>query len=442
MVVAALASPRSQAAVQAGASHRDLRVFRHDALRNVLLPQLRLLRPTLLAGQETPTWNDFAALDAATQAIAATAPSQEKVSPAVVLTDDELAAIEQFRADAPAWAVPLPEDPGAPSARYLPNEFELKTLYRKKAAALLKALPLELRPEIRKLPKSDRLKRLTAEAEATARKQEELFDRFFASTGFENIETYEAAMRAKGGKWPELIDYLKNADFDLSMRRPENARWWVPKVGLHNQHVTGTSRGTLDNQKRNRCEASCLGLTYAEYAERDNDFKPKYGSFRPKPGSAFKPSNSDYQYGPDIYILKKSAVTSRTVLTGGDSLGRFVTNAGYSGAEAHTPTTWEHVFIPWKYRTLAAPYMYEEFVRGQVGKTEDSVPADTLPVTWKWGYYVETQAFGPHTLEMVEAFEFTQTPPTGEFLARLVQYGIEIRDGRQWPATTWTPPAP
>jgi hypothetical protein len=172
------------------------------------------------------------------------------------------------------------------------------------------------------------------------------------------------------------------------MRRPQNGRWWIEKVGFQNQHVTGSSKGTLNPDLRNQAEAFYLGKTnLKKQAEEDPEIKPNYGYLEfASPHAPLRNAVTDY--GQDIFVFKRH-VLERLTLTIGDSLENYCEIPGRPekieeiSAIETGKRPWMTLFIPWKNRILAAPFIQydrSKFVE-KIGNTyglekEASLPFD------------------------------------------------------------------
>lgn len=323
--------------------------------------------------------------------------------------------------------------------QYLPTEYDLKRLYQAELATINKLLPPSLQLRYPTLAADRRVPELTAEAEQLiGERQKEKFAELFKKDKGVGPEEFMERLAAENPQVAEIVEALASDKVEISIRRPESGRWWVPKVGLQNQFVTGSSGGSLAPERRNGCEASALGHPLDGYRGKDAELKPKYGSFRPSPESGIRPTNQDTQYGSDIFILDAEKLKGRVTWTPLDSLRRYSYYGRELGRESYKePANWQQVFIPLEYKALMAPYLLQKWASKQLG-TGDTPPDAMLDKAYANGDYLETQIFGPLNLDHVKAFEFTNKPPSGPFLAELKRRGIEIRDGRSWPAKPWT----
>lgn len=345
------------------------------------------------------------------------------------MTEDEALQLIGEKIKVPARAMPT---------QYQVTERNLFWKYYARLKHINKFAPQNLRFQLPRLPTDSRPEKIQKEVEKIINSTNSRMAKLFPTTGHINLEAYEAAVRNSGNQ--TLIDnfeLLKNVDFDLSIRRPNAGRFWVPKTGFQNLFVTKSSRGYYTPEGRNNVESGWTGIEAQEYLSYDDETKPKYGSIRPKlSDSKSIPAEKDKGYGDDIYLLKKEAVIHRLTLNIGDSNGVIAINTG-SGWEwrRHEAKEWDQTYIPWSHRTLLAPYLNRELF-GHSQKNE----TDILNKGWKTGFvYFEIQIFGALTLDDVEAFEFQGTPPSGEFLKELQKRKIQIIDGRNNQRKIWTP---
>jgi hypothetical protein len=318
-----------------------------------------------------------------------------------------------------------------PTNRYQPTEYKLKLEYQRLLGKLNHELPRGARIPIQRLPVDLRRGRINQEAREFMREFEKSFEQRFPTTGYRTYEEYEAYLRNSDN--PEIkkaLEMIDKGQIEVVIRRPESGRFWVPKVGLQNQYVTGSSGGTFDPAFRKKAEQRLYDLVGEDaYRDQDPEFMPKYGTFRPKPesGVGYNREGSS-QYGSDFYVLRLSDVQDRLSFTPNDSL--------YVGAQEGPLTHWSGTFIPWKYRLLMVEFM----VDGLKGN------AMVFPSRGRWSeliaYYFsywETQILGTIDLSNVESFQFTANPPSGAFLYELLEREIPIYNARKWPPVEWHP---
>lgn len=313
---------------------------------------------------------------------------------------------------------------------YLPTQYELRVAFIREVIRIVRLLPVEFRPRIARPHFDSRRLRINREAEDFMKEYLVRFDSIFSTTGYENYAAFEQALRSSTD--PHIIKALEMIDknqMEPVIRRPENGRFWIPKVGFQNQFITGSSQGFMGADGRNRAEANLTKTDLAVYQHLDNELKPKYGTLKSRPESGFasRLNSTDY-YGPDIYTLKTDVIQNRLSFFIGDSL-----NSGW------TPDgKWGRLFSPWARRLLIVPFLAVALKSdiADLMYTQTSV----LKTTSGSSSYWEIQIFGQLTLDMVSSFEFRGTPPTGEFLRELQIRNISIYDGRTTPATPWTPP--
>lgn len=328
----------------------------------------------------------------------------------------------------------LPAVQIASGVQYEPTAYAMQTIFRKQLSGFLELLSPSLRFTLPTLPPDNRPQVTAQQTEILMNRLKARYAELFPTTGHASLEAYETAVRQSGH--PELIDsfdLLKNVGFELSIRRPTNGRFWLPKVGFHNQFLTGSSKGYYTPEGRNHVEAGWTATDYDEYINYNIETKPKYGSFRPLlTDTVSVAADAEKQYGDDIYLIRLERIKDRLTFNLGDSNGLRARNHRSSGrwedvtwqAEA-----WDQLFIPWDYRTLIAPYLN----RTAFGKAHDASNS-ILKKTWKLDYiYFEIQIFGELTLDDIHTLIFTLEPPDDKYYAELKARGIEIYDGRQNP---------
>lgn len=393
----------------------------------LIVQGLRQVNPEVLNLRASPKWQDFEALS---QLLGKLERGDLAEAPLDVPT------VARFRE---ILSKELDIGSTADDRTYLPTEFELQTEFRAMLVRLNDFLPTKLQlrvPRLRGDARPELTARQAADVMGSIRRQ---FERLFPTTGHADLKAYREAVRAQDN--PELqqaFDLLDRGEFELSIRRPENGRFWIPKVGFHNQFVTGGSKGYYTPSGRNHAEASWTGIPLETYEALNAEAKPKYGSIRPLPSdSGSRPGNSESFYGPDVFILKTQKLKDRLTFNLGDSNGLLAKNnkTGQRWEEVvNQAQSWDQSFIPWSHRTLLAPYLDRQAFGRPTRET-----APVLKKSWEMDYiYFEIQIFGELTLNDVKAFEFTRTPPSGEFLRELREHGIEIRNGRTWPSRVWT----
>lgn len=258
------------------------------------------------------------------------------------------------------------------------------------------------------------------------RRQVDLLDSLFTTTGFANREEFKKAIDRLTGGHAVVRDLVLQEQVQVSLAAPSVYRNSILEQGLLNQHETGTSNVIYSLGSRNYSESSQLGIApNTLYRAMDPKLKPKYAMLEPAPNSALiRKINT---YGDDIYFLNLAKVRNRMTWTPGDSLYR---------AKGYEPRSWDQIFLPWEDRMLMIPLLLNNGIRpGSVLQFEyaafHSHPVMfPIKTTEKPLDYIETQIWGPITLDDISAFEYKNLPPDGNFLRELRVRGIEIRDGR------------
>lgn len=393
---------------------------------------LREINPQVMEMKALPKWQDLNALSRLIERL--------ENGDLPVLAGEPVKTVKQFKRILATEISPrlnsLEERP------YQPTEYRLQSEFRGMLKKLNQMLPRHARLKIAPLSKDDRGTETQRQTDVLMERLQNRFEELFPTTGFKDLAEYQAAVRTRGGeKLRENFDLLEKGDFELSMRRPESGRYWIPRVGFHNQFVTGGSKGYYTPTGRNHAESGWTSTAVETYTNLNAEVKPKYGSIRPLPSDAgSRPANSETMYGPDVFILNTERVKDRLTFNLGDSNGLLYHNNGGAGWETrgHTPQAWDQSFIPWSHRTLLAPFL-DRASFGRPGPASEPI----LNKTWRLDFqYFEIQIFGEVTFADVKAFEFTGTPPSGEFLRQLRENGVEIRDGRTWPAKIWSETSP
>ncbi len=363
--------------------------FANDCATGILRERLRLLSenlppafellqgidPELISGVKTPKWQDFDRLE---RIITALQESKKSAIDAGKLKEwrstfraikkslsefPEIEALQAASKKAAEKTSELPAEP-KPSTAYLPSEYELKHEFQVLLTELNRELPPSLRIKGIRPPKSDRIPTLLAQARRLVANQEKRFRPFFSDSGFKDSAALHKALHEYSPEAAQLADDLANENVEMAMNRPENARWWVPKVGFQNQRITGSSKGMMNPGKRNRVEAKLTGQDLTEYTATDDQFKPVYGYLKPKPSETIKQSTRASQYGPDTYVFKKDKVKNRLTWTPADSFGV----EGYAPElPTDKPQNWKGFFVPWKARMLIAPDVLQNLADSRKG---------------------------------------------------------------------------
>jgi hypothetical protein len=341
----------------------------------------RTLDPDLVHGKTTPKWQDFDNLDklladlrGGKADVAAKGQSEELKK---ILADAAAAAKTDATLKSLGDAAPK-----LSAQTYQPTEYDLKALYQKKLWEIDRELPKDLKIPITHIPYDARRPALIEQARKIVAAQEKEYDeKLFATSGFADDASLQAALRAHSPEAKKLIDDLEEGNVEFAMRRPEGARWWTPKVGFQNQRVTGTSRGMFSPEYRDGVEAAMTSEKLSDYKKFDTELKPVYGYLKPSPTSTLEQSRDAQSYGADVYVFKKKAVGDRVTWTAGDSFGW--ANRTGSDKEAPVPQDWNAQFVPWKDRSLLAPHLLNQVKQEQgytAGFGADSLWAPGLPV--------------------------------------------------------------
>lgn len=406
-----------------------------EQLKNVLPEDVRL-------GKRSPTWSDFEQLkDLKNNWI-------QNIATAKQNSQDGAAGFQQRLRDALNVYSERKFLQNFSSENFLhwkTTDKDLLTAFAKELIALNNLLPKALRNSSLSLPTASEHAALIKDATAVVHQTQELTDQLFSTSGYSDLATLKKTIEEKGNDdLKNMLTKFENEDFEFAIARPENARWWIPRVGFHNQHVTGTSRGYTGSKGRNAVEATRLGVTTAEYENQDNNLKPKYGYLRARIDDQLP--SAHVHYGTDLFLLKKENLRNRTTWTAGDSLNPAAAFAPQWGRGiSSSPTNWDHLFTPWSHRAILAPFMDSAQANIAYSKIQSYISAEAPPVTRSLDNYeyIELQFWGPVTLDDVHGFIFQREPPSGEFLQELKKRKIKIYDGRRDSdkPTLWEPPS-
>lgn len=405
------------------------------------------IRPEVLSGKDKPTWQDFENMKNMLSSLKSLKQELKDKPETAHFLDSIATELKQTLAEDPAFqnlSALQKEVKENKKTTFEPTEREMKRAYQFYVIELNKVLPRELRIPMVRLYSEGRVESLNKEAIDFTKRLEDKYVDFLKAQGIESYEAFVETLRKSEDPEVKLaMKLIEQNKVQVAMRRPEGARFWVPKVGFQNQFITKSSRGSLSPDGRNRAETALYALEdITTYSARDPEFKPKYGTLSLKPRtSAITPDiSSSYQYGPDVYGFKTEAIQDRLTFYPTDSLG-----PGWSIRPELK--TWDASLIPWKYRMLMVPHMVQA-LKEKTFKVGGDV-LNLLPKSNFIGhhYYFETQILGAVRLQDVETFTFTTpgNPPRGEFLRELLKNNIKIYDGtaglgpRQ--LKKWTPSA-
>lgn len=326
--------------------------------------------------------------------------------------------------------------------KYQPTDYDLRRQFVSRVVELLHTLPPDFYPRIGKMKYDTRFVNLNKDAVHLVQDLDKHFDEWFTKTEGKTYEQWEKEIRASQDPMiQKAIALLDQDQMQIVMRRPENGRFWIPKVGFQNQFVSGSSKGFLGKQGRYNAEASMLGMTQEQYHPLDDELKPKYGTMAIKQGNEIVSNLSkSSQYGPDIYYFKKEMIQDRLTYAIGDSLNYLGgINRAWMSQVVELPN-WHGHLIPWSHRLLMVPFMVAE-ISVNAHTAPSLMPAAGSGITWTQGRntsYWESEIFGHVDLDMVSTFVFQGNVPSGEFLKELQKRHIQILDGRRTLATEWT----
>ena len=308
------------------------------------------LDPKLVSSERLPGWQDIEALKTATQKLKETKSdlqSKGELDQAIKSATEALAGYQNTTHSTELRAEVKNDHP---SSAYKPTEYDLKRVYQDLIFTFNRQLPRDLRLPITRLPYDLRHEKLLTQARELVAAQEAKFDPFFSTCGFSDLNSLRIVIQGSSVASQKVLDLLEN-QYEFAMNRPENARWWVPKVGFQNTGSTGNKSADY-LLYRNTKEAARTLQPLSSYELLDGELKPEYGYLRPKPSVEIVQSGSADSYGTDTYIFKNEKVQDRVTWTQGNS-------ETPDGIDSENPvlTDWQDFFIPWKYRILGVPGM-------------------------------------------------------------------------------------
>lgn len=417
-------------------AHPDFRASPSGIQLLNALARQELLGPFVKRDEQRVTWQSFESLKTLKPLFEAYAKEIESMD--ADRRSEERRELYRLVSEIPSLAQFFEWAANPPRIEYKPAEYDLKLRLYVEMIRMVRILPPDFRPRMKKMAFDQRRLRLDKEAAEFMREQEVRFDKLFSTTGYENYAAYEQALRASEDPYvKKAIELIDQDKIQVVMKRPENGRFWIPKTGFHNQYVSGTSRGYNGKEGRYNAESTMTARTKEEYWPLDDEVKPKYGTLRVEPDNGVQSSaDGAYFYGEDLYVFKK-VFRDRLSVFPGDSLNHLGLNFSAWSSTVGTPSKWDMMLIPWSRRLLLVPFMVQGLRNGTFlapGQPE-GVPLQG----WNdyFNFYWESQIFGRVDLDMVESFEFKRTPPSGEFLAELKKRNIKIFDARQNPPKEW-----
>lgn len=397
--------------------------------------------PEVHAGQATPNWNHIDALDKLLAAIKTIDdkyqfPSNEDRADFIhTVLANSFSSLHEFK-DFISKLESI-----EPKKEFYPTEYELISIYRAKFEEFNSYLPANKKFILKAIPENKTFNEtLIAQAKEVVTNLAKRFEeRFPESSGYKSYNEFlEAINNNKDVIGKELVETILDDDKTIfCMRRPINARWWIPKVGFHNQFITKSSQGAMNNDIRNNVEHILSHYVLDEYVKFNNDLKPKYGYLAKDISNA---TLNAIGYGEDLYTFKKKNFSNRITFTSGDSLIAAATNINIYKPQTELPTGWDFSFKPWNYRGVAIPFTTND-LKVTANDVKKILPDFKYDLSYNDGGYVEIQYWGPTRLSDVESFTFTTAPPTGEFLDELVKNNVKIYDGTNSKSVKeWAPP--
>lgn len=421
---------------QTDAQRLEILTLKFKAEFDQVFALLKELDPKILVGKKTPGWTEFNQLEILLGLVSKINDQYDGM-----LKGDlsQLTKLIRARSDVRTLIRKLSRHSKSidtENRTYTPTEYELKVAYQNLLNRVNEELPNRLKFRIQRLHLDARRKTFKTSTDAIISNLEQRFASVFTTTGFKSYAKFEAYLRkSKDPNVKRALEVIDKDQVEVTMRRPEQGRFWIAKTGFHNQFVTGSSRGTLDNSLRNNAENYMLGVRNLEqYTAMDGEIKPKYATLSTKPEAKLNSDiSSSSQYGSDLYRFKTENIKNRLTFYPTDSLGPGWRQTMDDGK------AWDEHMIPWSNRLLMVPFMLKEIENSNF-KGQDW-PAELIVKTNDVAYfsarYWEAQILGPLKLSDVREFEFSTEPPSGDFLQKLKFHNIRILDGRVSPAVEW-----
>lgn len=307
------------------------------------------------------------------------------------------------------------------SRDHKPKIADLNYRFYEQLQIINQMLRAELFPNVH-LRYAEKDQALINKATQLVKANEEKLRKYYHTSSYRNTQDlvrYIEKYKSSGQKLIELV----NDGLIVTIRRPENARFWVPLTGFQNQRVTGNSKGHYEPGRRNRIESLLIGVPNEEYESYSVRLSPQYGEARPDlDRTDFKFHTNASSYGSDLWVVKKEVVETRTTWTPTDSFGHARPESGFK--------SWNQMFLPWSHREFMVPYLLVNYDSSGIFYPTIIPPNFKLDFAGYSSSYVETQIWGPVTIRDIEAFIFTKTVPSAEFVRELKSNGIKIIDGR------------
>jgi hypothetical protein len=389
-----------------------LTAYHYETINNLVddLALLNKIDDAILSGHRAPTWGSFNMLENIVEGINARLkhfPAYKDILIGKAVSD---ARFQNILHRLETHNTPIE------GSKYGPTGYGLGSSFRRKLLQLPAAVSSPIFARLAPMPDDKSKLRLLQRAREIVKRQVEIFKAVYATTGFAEPEQLRQAL----GENKTLKEFDQHRPV-IGMRRPLRGRFWIEKVGFHNQHVTGSSEGLNNPERRNLVENFRLNEVLGDYQTWPSDLKPNYGQLL----SSFEFfklwSQSGTSYGDDFYIFDEEKVADRITWTLGDSLNR----TSQLDIKDNTPKFWNEFFIPFRFKELIAAFLPD------VTETIRPQSAATLPLTYNKELgdrgYIELQFFGPLTLDDVKGFVFQRgNPPTGDFLETLRRKNIKI----------------
>ena len=311
-----------------------------------------------------------------------------------------------------------------------------------------------------------------SDARALVRRQEQLFERLYATTGFRSAQEFRAAVddellavedparaaEVEGARQiaQAIVDNALELRFHVRADKLEG----ILTDGYKNLHAGGADSIHPDLAGRNLSETSHMGLTPEELAEVPGEARPCYCLVGPSARAANLPPPPGYRdkdrllqngYGPVVIVLDPKQVADRLTWTPGDSSNRLQGGVReLADVRQHEPEAWDQTFIPWCHRDLMLPFVptiarnagSEALWRPESAVSSAFKFPSRLTSSWTPEEYFEGQLFGGFLANDILAVEFPrEAPPFAPLLRQLRERGIEVRltDYETWPPAVLPP---
>ncbi len=417
-----------------------MEVVPNDALANAL-SHFSEIEDAVIAGAKVPGWNDFESLTALISAFS-NYQTNSRINYTLFGYSSQISQLEKLLMDGFHYNPNYTRFTISPD--YVPTGYELIRIYRYYLNELNKFFPERAHFVFNELPEPSVTRdQIIEQAKTIVTNQKRRIEKTLVNLDpslktwgeFEKRNLDWLKKQAPNSGYQELYNALSNPKkLRFSMRRPENARFWLPKVGFQNQRITGSSRGTFSHSARDAYEGRSLGILEDVYYQLRADLKPNYGYLRFDESVPFDVQQSAANYGEDIYDFDFEKIKDRLTFTIGDSLGNADAIDQLGFGRSMTPIQYLRYSISsWSIESFATDFDAPPSARRLAEMGARSLESISPEASSFGGSYIELQTFGPVSLDYVTRYTFTLNPPSADFLVELQSRGIPIFDGRENP---------